>query len=183
VALIVSPMMPEVVEDYMSGPWPLDAAWRLAFRFGFPLARVWWRLRGARGEGALVAIYVGRNLLLLRSSYQVEWNFPGGGIKRGETPDAAARRELAEEIGLVAPQLLPAGEATGIWDGWRYRVHFFELRLECMPQLQFDNREIIGARLVSPEELRGIEATGPVATYLERAHAAPGTIADPTRSC
>ena len=44
----------------MSGPRPLDAAWRLVFRLGFPLARVWWRLRGARPEGALVAIYVDR---------------------------------------------------------------------------------------------------------------------------
>ncbi len=102
----------------MSGPQPLDVAWRLVFRLGFPVARVWWRLRGARPEGALVAVYVDRALLLVRSSYQVEWNFPGGGVKRGETPDATARRELAEEIGLVAPRLLPAGEATGICDGW-----------------------------------------------------------------
>ncbi len=159
----------------MSGPRPLDAAWRLVFRLSFPLARFWWRLRGSRAEGALVAVYVGQAILLLRSSYQAEWNFPGGGVKRGETPDAAARRELAEEIGLVAPRLLPAGEATGIWDGWRYRVHFFELRLERLPQLQLDNREIIGARLASPEELRGMEVTGPIAAYLERCDRATAT--------
>jgi 8-oxo-dGTP diphosphatase len=167
----------------MSGPRPLDAAWRLVFRLGFPFARVWWRLRGARGEGALVAVYVERALLLVRSSYHAEWNFPGGGVKRGETPEAAARRELAEEIGLVVPLLLPAGEATGMWDGWRDRVHFFELRLDRLPKLQLDNREIIGTRLASPEELRGLKVTGPVAAYLERAPATPETTADSTRSC
>jgi 8-oxo-dGTP diphosphatase len=157
----------------VSGPRPLDAAWRLVFRLGFPLARVWWRLGGVRGERALVAVYVEQSLLLVRSLYQVGWNFPGGGIKRGERPEAAARRELAEEVGLVAPRLLPAGEATGIWDGWRYRVHFFELRLDRPPELLLDNREIIGAWLASPEELRGIAVTGPVAAYLARAPAAP----------
>jgi hypothetical protein len=89
----------------MSGRGHLDAVWRLAFRLGFPLARVWWRQRGARPEGALVAVCVDRDLLLVRSSYQVEWNFPGGGVKRGETPGEAARRELSEEIGLVTPRL------------------------------------------------------------------------------
>ena len=153
------------------------------FRLGFPLARVWWRLRGARHEGAVVAVYVDRALLLVRFSYRAEWGFPGGGIKRGEAPDAAARRELAEEIGLVAPSLMPAGEASGIWDGRRDRVHFFELRLDRPPKLQLDNREIVGARLASLEEVRGIAVTKPVAVYLERPPAMPETTLDSTRSC
>ena len=63
-------------------------------------------------------------------------------------------------------------------------MHFFELRLDRLPKLQLDNREIVGARLASPEELRGIEVTAPVAVYLESAPAAPvETSADATRWC
>jgi len=137
-------------------------------------------LRRQTHEGALVAIYVGQELLLVRSSYRAEWNFPGGSIRTGETPEAAAHRELSEEIGLAASPLLPAGDASGTWDGRRDRVHFFELRLAEPLELRLDNREIIAARLWSPDALRGIleaphaiphvphriKVTGPVAAYL-----------------
>jgi 8-oxo-dGTP diphosphatase len=130
---------------------------------------MWWRVRRPHHEGALVAVYVGRELLLLRSSYRATWNLPGGALRRGETPEAAALRELTEEIGLAAHELVSAGDAFGNWGGRRSRVHYFELRLDRLPELQLDNREIIAARLVSPDELPGMAVTGPVAAYLARA--------------
>jgi len=140
--------------------------WRVAFRVGFRLARVWWRLRKPRHEGALVAIHIGHALLLVKSSYRAEWNFPGGSVRPGEAPDAAARREMDEEIGLSSGALRAVGSACGIWDGRRDRVHFFELHLDRLPELRLDNREIIAACLVSPDELRDIPLTEAVAAYL-----------------
>ncbi|RKR36848.1 NUDIX hydrolase [Paraburkholderia sp. BL17N1] len=144
----------------------IDSIWRMVLRLGFQLARVWWHVRRPRHEGALVAIYVGRSLLLVKSSYRAEWNFPGGSVRPGEAPDAAARREMEEEIGLSSGTLVAAGSACGVWDGRKDQVHFFELHLDRMPELRLDNREIVAAHLASPEELHGIALTKAVTAYL-----------------
>jgi 8-oxo-dGTP diphosphatase len=146
----------------------VDLGWRTVFRAAYPLAQIWWRLTGARGEGALVAVYVGSALLLVRASYRAGWQLPGGGALPGETPEAAARRELAEEIGLRSPVLRPAGDVFGSWDGRRGRVHFFELQLTELPELKLDNREIVEARLTPPDELPGVRLTGPSVDYLNK---------------
>lgn len=139
----------------------------MIYRLMFAGAKIWWFVSRPRHEGALVATYIGPDLLLLRNSYRHAWNFPGGGVKRSETPEHAARREFQEEVGLAAPLLQPKGNIEGRWD-WRLdNVHFFELHLNQMPPIKIDNREIIEARLVSPEEAAGMELTGPVAAYLK----------------
>jgi 8-oxo-dGTP diphosphatase len=89
-------------------------------------------------------------------------------VKPGETPDAAAQRELAEEIGLAGGPLLSAGEICGVWEGRRDQVHFFDLYLDRLPELRLDHREIIAARLVAPHALRDFALTGPAAAYLDR---------------
>jgi len=148
-------------------PSLVDTAWQMVFRLGFPLARIWWRLQRRRHEGALVAIHVGQSLLLLRSSYRSAWNFPGGGVRQGETPEVSARRELAEEIGFVANAPLHlVGEVCGLWDGRRDRVFLFVLRSDGLPTLRLDNREIVGARLVPIDDLHKVPLTGPVQAYI-----------------
>jgi 8-oxo-dGTP diphosphatase len=144
----------------------VDFAWRTAFRLGFPLARFWWRLSRPQHESAVVAVYVGSALLLVRQSYREGWHLPGGGIRRGEIAEAAARRELAEELGLGPGALHLAGVAHEVWSGRRERVNIFELRLTELPKLALDNREITAAQLFSPSELQRMVLNGPVAAYL-----------------
>jgi len=45
------------------------------------------------------------------------WSFPGGRLEPGETPEAAARRELAEETGLSVGDLVPLGDFDPTGEG------------------------------------------------------------------
>jgi 8-oxo-dGTP pyrophosphatase MutT (NUDIX family) len=143
-------------------------SWRTVYRLGYPIAGLWWRIRRPSYEGTLVAVYVGSATLLLRPSYRPGWNFPGGGVRRGELPEEAARRELEEETGIVAPSLQAMGHINGVWNGRHEVVHFFGLWLDQAPELKIDQREIIEARFVSPETLSRMRLTGPVAVYLKQ---------------
>jgi 8-oxo-dGTP pyrophosphatase MutT (NUDIX family) len=148
---------------------PLRAViWRTIFRVGFPLAGIWWRVTRMPYVGALVAVYVGSDLLMLRSSYRSAWNFPGGQVRRGETLEQAVRRELAEETGILATELLWKGNIKGVWSGRHETVGLFETYLESLPAIMIDNLEIVEARLISQGELSNISVTGPVASYFDQ---------------
>ena len=133
----------------------LDWPWRLVHRLGFRAARLWWRLRRPAYDGAAVAVWWGGRVLAVRLSYRSNPSWPGGGIRRGEEPQEAARRELREELGLdVRPDdLVLAREMVVEWDFRREHVRVFELRLHGEPVLRIDNRKVMAARFVEPRAL------------------------------
>ena len=68
--------------------------------------------------GVRIMLIRGDEVLLVKHSYEDKWFFPGGGVKRKETLDQAARREAFEEVGATVGTL----ELLGIY------TNFYELR-------------------------------------------------------
>lgn len=133
-----------------------DWSYRLIYRHGFRLARLIWRLTQPHQAGALVMLWHGHEVLLLRTSYQDVWTAPGGGITADEAPVDAAVRELAEEIGLrLKPEDLRLVLVTEhLWYNRYDRVHLFEVQNQSWPKLTLDNREVVEARFVTLAEAR-----------------------------
>jgi len=65
-------------------------------------ARIVWRITRPRTIGVR-AILLDRDgrIALVRHTYVDQWYLPGGGVKKGESIDAALFRELAEEVGVA----------------------------------------------------------------------------------
>lgn len=146
----------------------IDMLHRLVLAAGFRAVRIVWGLTHPRHEGALVAILVGPSMLMLRQSYRPELSMPGGGVAAGESPAAAARRELAEELDLrVAPEdLRQVHVEAGMWDGRHDTVTFFELDLAACPALRLDNREVVAATLVPFDQIALADVTPAVGAYV-----------------
>jgi 8-oxo-dGTP diphosphatase len=147
----------------------VDAAFRLAYRVGFPVMLAWWLLRRPAHRGAVVAVWHEDEVLVLRQSYRRGLDFPGGGLSEGETARACACRELAEEVGIVVPEeaLRLEREMTLLLD-WRYdHVSVFSLRLGDRPALRGDRREVVGACFMPPAAALAAKLSPLVRAYLD----------------
>jgi 8-oxo-dGTP pyrophosphatase MutT (NUDIX family) len=76
-----------------------------------------------------------RVLLITTKRSRENWIFPKGHIEKGETPEAAALREVKEEAGVVGKLIGPAGAIEYGFLGARARVEYFlaELSREAGP--------------------------------------------------
>lgn len=76
---------------------------RIVFTFLQGLRRLLWLVTGPGREGVhAVPLTPAGAVVLVKLTYAPGWRLPGGGRKRGESPEEGMLRELREEIGLVA---------------------------------------------------------------------------------
>ncbi len=88
--------------------------------------------RGKKRRAVEVAVAVierrGRVLVTRRAAdahLPLVWEFPGGKIERGESPEAAARREAREETGLDVTPIAPLGIVEHDYGERTVRLYFF----------------------------------------------------------
>ena len=102
-----------------------------------------------RAAGIQIVDPDGRMLFVKRSpwlDHPGTWAFPGGRLEYGESPEAAARRETAEETGQVLTGLVyPIGKTT------ERNIEFHTYRNDIdrmfMPQLNWEHTDFVWARL------------------------------------
>lgn len=114
------------------------------------------------GAAAVVPLTDDGCILLLRQFRHAVggelWEIPAGTLGAGEAPAACARRELTEEAGVRAAELVELGEIVPVPGYSTERIHLFLARGLGPAQQSLDDDEVIGeVRAVpAPEALRWV---------------------------
>ncbi len=124
-----------------------DTVLRTAYRGAYPLLRLYWRVRQPQKRGVKVVVTRGGEVLLVRHTYgpETRWELPGGGVKRGEDPRDAARREAREELGVDTDEWRLLGDLFERIDGKHDRLWCFTAELGDRG-IETDAAEIAEAR-------------------------------------
>jgi 8-oxo-dGTP pyrophosphatase MutT (NUDIX family) len=152
----------------MPRPTLVDRCHRLALQVAWRGLVLYWRVFRPDTFGVCVAVWSGGRLLLVRHSYRPGAAIPSGMLHRGEAPEAAAARELREEVGIAASPggLRAAGQIVSLEHGNRDHLSFFELECSAEPAVNVDGREIVWAAFHTPAEALALDLVPPLRSYL-----------------
>lgn len=99
--------------------------------------KLYWKICKIQTQGVRIMILYQNEIILVRHWYNTLWVMPGGGIKKHETPEQAAIREIKEEIGVEIKQLdYKLGTYSNIKEGKNDIVHCFVIEINQKPIIE-----------------------------------------------
>ncbi|MCE9616139.1 MAG: NUDIX hydrolase [Lentisphaerae bacterium] len=152
----------------------MQRLWHLFYRAAHQVMRVA-RFFGVNPRGAFVAVWQGRNILILKTTYQAFFTLPGGMASYREEPLANALREVAEEVGLTlrTEDLVLVTDSPHQARLNREHLSLFEVHLPAALALKTDPKEIAWAGFVPQNDPRIERMWSPFRAYVQAAtHAA-----------
>jgi ADP-ribose pyrophosphatase YjhB (NUDIX family) len=132
---------------------------RILIQLIYPWVKLYWFFVRPKTFGVQCVVHQGETILLVRNTYgHRQWTFPGGSIARGETAEAAIRREVHEEVGLRLQSLRRLGAFEATINYKRDHVVVFA-GIAMNQQVIIDPGEILEAHWFSPQDLPALAPT------------------------
>lgn len=129
-----------------------------------PIRQLYWFIFRPKTYGVKCVVEKDGEILLIRNAYsqsQKLWLFPGGGIRRGETAEEAAKREIKEEVGITVKDLKQIGQFESNKEYKKDTIVVFLARSESK-DTKLDVNEIAEAKWFLPRQLP------PISGYSEK---------------
>lgn len=74
--------------------------------FYWPFVKAYFLYFSPETQGVRIILTHKGEILLIKNSYGLKYNFPGGGIGKNEDPEAGIRREVKEELGISLKEVV-----------------------------------------------------------------------------
>lgn len=122
---------------------------------GFSILRAYWFIFRPKTRGAKAILSYQGKILLVKPTYGYKYTFPGGGIKKKESPEEGLRREIKEELGIELGEVKFLGSfvSTAEYKKDEVFAFFSELKTDELIIQKFEIEKIKWVTLAEVEKL------------------------------